>query len=506
MKRRLAIIALLSAMTAGALANDFIYRLHLTDKDGSTVCALTERAMQRRERQSIAIDSADFCIPSRYLEALANEGWQIVTRSRWLNTVVVRRADGEAIAAEAFAAMPFIGRVEQIGGEIGALANVSRIAPAAARNKLEMSEKTFSADDTDDFRRPIVELHGDMLHAAGFRGEGMLIAVLDGGFNNLPQWDFLHGKVVGWHDCYAREDKLGVELFNASAHGTQVLSCMATDTTYGVWGTAPEARYYVIRTEYGPSETPLEEDMWVEGAELADSIGADLINSSLGYSDFDDTTYSHTWSQLAQNETQISRGATLATKKGILVCSAAGNERAKEWQKISFPADVASVMTVGATDIEQAPSAFTSVGWTTPYVKPDVACRGTLAWIIDPASGQPACSSGTSFSAPTMCGLLASLWSANPALSAAELCQIVRESASNFATPDSLSGYGLPDFAVALAKANPEAVIGGIMAHGERMPSADGTTHHDLLGRPIGHDARGVILIGQKGRKTLLVR
>lgn len=504
--KKIATIALIMSVVTGALADEFLYRLHLTDKAGSTHFALSERAMQRRERQSIVTDSTDLAISPLYVEALANAGWQIVARSRWLNTVVVRRADGASIADEEFAAMPFVARVEHIGGEIETLANAPQKAPTQPRNKLELSEMEALADDEDDFTRPIHEVHGEALHAAGFRGEGMLIAVLDAGYYNLPEWTFLADKVVGWYDLYAREDELGTEMFNAATHGTQVLSCMATDTAYGIWGTAPEARYFLIRTEFSPTETPIEEDMWVEGAELADSIGADLINSSLGYSEYDNDAFSHTWAQLTQNETQISRGAALATKKGILVVSAAGNDRQKDWQKICFPADVESVLTVGGTDLSLDPSSFTSMGWTTPYVKPDVACRGTLAWVINATTGQPTRSSGTSFATPTMCGLMASLWSANPAMTAAELCQIVRESATNYATPDSLTGYGLPNFAVALARVNPEATIGGIVNHAGRTPLAKKETKRDLLGRPIGHEVRGVILIGQDGQKTLLIK
>lgn len=425
------------------------YRLYLADKEGSDYCALSERALQRRDRQGIALDDADLCVSPKYKQALRDGGWQIVTESRWLNTVVVRRPDEASVEDEFWTQFPFVTRAQQVtGGD-----DLPSIAAPKLRQELHLPIDNLPKDD---FRRPVHEVHGESLYENGFRGEGMLVAVLDGGFMNLKYYSFLMEKVVGWYDCYDPMDAEGTALWNASTHGTHVLSIMATDSVQGVWGTAPEARYFVIRTEWEETETPLEEEMWVRGAEIADSIGADLINSSLGYATFDHAAFNHCWEDLSTSVVFVSQGAAMACQKGILVCNSAGNERQKAWQTINFPADEAQVFTIGATDINLEPAVFTSTGWLSPCVKPDVSCRGANSWHINSATGNPTKGSGTSYSCPMMCGLMASLWSADTSRSPEELRQIVRESASQSASPDSLIGYGLPDFRVALSRVRPD--------------------------------------------------
>jgi len=425
------------------------YRVHLTDKAGAEYCALSERAMLRRERQGIALDSTDVCVSPLYIQALQEQGWLIVTESRWLNTVVVQRAEGDTLGVDALMQFPFVSHIEQVSGG----SDLPTYASSKFRQEWQMTDGFVPADT---YRAPIRELHGEVLSASGFRGQGMLIAVLDGGFQNLNNLPFLFKKVDGWYDTYAPSDVDGTELWAADTHGTHILSIMATDSARGVWGTAPESRYFVIRTEYALTESPLEEDMWVRGAEVADSIGADLINSSLGYYAFDNNEFSHTWDDLGAGTVFVSKGAKIACQKGMLVCNSAGNERAKDWQKICFPGDVEEVFTIGGTTSSLEPGYFTSVGWTTPYVKPDVSCRGVGSWLIDYKTGKPTTGSGTSYSSPMMCGLMASLWSADPTLSPARLRQIVRESASQYTSPDSLIGYGLPDFRQALKVIRPD--------------------------------------------------
>lgn len=425
------------------------FRVHLTDKTGAKYCALSERSMQRRERQGIALDSTDVCVSPLYKQQLQEQGWQIVTDSRWLNTVVVSPTDGQTMGEETLRSLPFVRSVERVAGQ----AEWSEIASSKWRGEWQDIPQ---AGQQDNFRKPVFEVKGEALHEAGFRGEGMLITILDGGFKNLDMLPFLMGKVVGWYDCYAPSDVQGTSLWMASNHGTMVLSTMATDSTDGVWGTAPDANYFVIRTEFESTETPLEEDMWVHGAEMADSLGTDLINSSLGYYEFDDPRLNHTWEDLRSGNVFISHGARIATQKGILVCNSAGNERQKSWQTMIFPADVEEVFTLGGFDEYGIPSYFTSVGWTNPYVKPDVSCRGTNAWVISAETGRPKNANGTSFASPFMCGLMASLWSADPSLTPAELKQIVRESAAQNVAPDSLLGHGAPDFKKALLAVRPD--------------------------------------------------
>ena len=469
------------------------YRLYLNDKEGSEMCMLSERALARRERQGIVLDSTDLSVSPTYLNQLRSEGWHIVTQSRWLNTVVVQRADGAEADESSLSSLPFVSHWQQVCGW-------SEGTETAAAPLRKDAGQTAAIQTGDDFRQPVIELHGDALFEAGHRGQGMLIAVLDGGFRNLPDIGHMMGKVEGWHDCYNPDDVTGSNLWTASEHGTQVLSLMACDSAYGVWGTAPDASYYLIRTEYADSETPLEEDMWVRGAEIADSIGADLINSSLGYATFDHSEASHTWDELMTGHAVVSEGAQAACRKGLVVCNAAGNERQRSWQKLNFPADVEEVFTVGGTTYNLQPSSFSSTGWTAPYVKPDVCGRGTAAWIISAADGQPCTSNGTSYSTPLLCGLMASLWSAAPSLLPEQLRQLVRESASLCTHPDSLMGYGLPNFQLALLNTGCSD-LGGPAGNRESGGRSDRV--FGIAGTRESADRRGLLI---RGGQVVLIR
>jgi subtilisin family serine protease len=437
------------------------FRVHLTDKAGSQYCALSDRAMQRRERLGIALDSTDLEVSTQYQTAIRALGWQIVSRSRWLNTVVVKANSEEPLSNEELSLkinnlqeQSFVRQVEQVTDpsdlQLGAAA--LRGTEEKVRDKWRMEKAIVKHEpEVDTFRNPIREVHGEVLGRSGWRGAGMLIAVLDGGFTRADNCAPLTSKIVGWHDPYCPADTEGERLFGSSDHGTNVLSILACDTSYGVWGTAPDAQYFLIRTEEVAVECPVEEDMWVAGAEMADSLGADVINSSLCYMYFDNPMFDHTWEQLGQNEAFVSQGARIAAGKGMLICCSAGNERENPWQKIGFPSDCPELLTVGGTDPWGEASYFTSVGWVHgDDVKPNLSARATGAWHYDAWFDRPTQGNGTSYSCPAICGLMASLWCTNPSLSPDSLRAIVCRTCSQYVLPDSLIGYGLPNFEQAL--------------------------------------------------------
>ena len=448
--------ATLDAMTEVA------YRVHLTDKAGSTYCALSERAMQRRERLGIPLDSTDLDVSADYQAAIQALGWQIVSRSRWLNTVVVKPPLTKGDLSQKLSTLqeqPFVRMVEQVTDPsvLAWSAPALRDTERRVTDKWQQEKAIVKHDPVvDTFRDPISELHAEVLGRSGWRGQGMLIVVLDGGFIGADDCAPLTEKIVGWHDPYCPDDTEGELLFGSSDHGTNVLSIMACDSSYGVWGTAPDAQYYLIRTEEVVVEFPVEEDMWVAGAEMADSLGADLINSSLCYMTFDNPAFDHTWEQLGKNEAFVTRGARIAASKGILICCAAGNERENPWQKLAFPADCPDLLTVGGIDEWHGPSYFSSTGWVHgDDVKPNVVARATDAWYYNVWYDMPRQGNGTSYASPAICGLMASLWSANTALSPDSLRAIVCRTCSQYAAPDSLIGYGLPNFEQALREVDP---------------------------------------------------
>lgn len=501
---RLYIFLLLAASSFCALHAEYRYRLMLDGKPNSQMTELSERALERRQRQGIELDFTDLQVSPQYQEQLMNAGLKIISRSRWLNSVVVMRPDGESINDSFWTEFPFILNYEA----------VTTTQHASRSPKFLTKEQQIKAISStlaqENCKTPLVELNAiEPLYDAGFKGQGKLIAVLDGGFMNIDHYSWLMKKVIGFRDMYAPEDS--VTLFINESHGACCFSIMGSEESRGVFGSAQAADYYLIRTEANDCEVPLEEDMWVAGAELADSIGADLISSSLGYYDFDSPFRSHTYSQFTQDEVFISKGARIACQKGILVCNAAGNEADNHWVRVIFPADVEEVFTIGGTTPQLTPAYFTSRGFTTPYVKPDVSCRATNCYTVDafsPFGIASYGSAGTSFATPLMCGLAASLWSAVPELRPAQIRQAIRESATQYATPDSILGYGMPDFGIALQLAqemanNQEAISEIYQDEEEDQDNSISTQCFNLQGQRIALPRRNGLYI-RNGRIIII--
>jgi serine protease AprX len=292
-----------------------------------------------------------------------------------------------------------------------------------------------------------VRIHeGDFLHDLGFRGEGMTIAVLDAGFQSYlvnRAFDSLRrsGRILGTWDFVAGEASVNED----DAHGANCLSVMASNLPGTMVGTAPAASYWLFRTEEVATEYPVEEHFWAVGAERADSLGADMISSSLGYTDFDDPSLDHRYAQLDGNTTMVTRAADMAAKKGMIVTNSAGNSGAGAWKYIGAPADGDSVLAVGAVDVNGTIGAFSSYGPSADgQIKPDVASVGVRAFVIT-SNGLPAQGNGTSYANPNMAGLVACLWQAFPEFGNMEVLDALRRSSSRFNNPDDRVGYGIPN-------------------------------------------------------------
>lgn len=427
------------------------YRLYLNGKPDSRLCNFSERAKDRRENQSIEYDDTDLEVSPAYISRLAEAGLKVVVVSRWMNTVVVCSEKEEGLDSSFWQDFDFVDSV----------LCVKKPTQRTRTFSVARSERHYASDVTDDFMTPHKEINATALYDAGFRGQGKLIAILDGGYNRVNVYMSINKNVVGLKDMY--NPGSGAMQETTDNHGTECLSIMSADGTMSLLGTAPEAEYLLIRTEEAETESPLEEDMWIAGAEYADSIGADLISSSLGYFAFDDESLNYKQSLLAQDIAFISRGAQIAATKGIFVCLAAGNERQSAWGAIDFPADAKDVLAVASVNPQLESSSFTSPGFLEPYVKPDVACRGEKSYFLNPETGRIENGNGTSFATPLMCGACASLWSAVPDLTSMQLLDVVRRSSSNFDSPNIFTGYGLPDFAKALSILNVETSFGSIV-------------------------------------------
>ena len=301
-------------------------------------------------------------------------------------------------------------------------------------------------------------LNGLRLHEAGLTGKGMVIAILDGGFQNYDRIPALqHARVLGVRDFVEPAGQTGSTNYTSNTnpvgksfhqidHGTRVFSAMAAYAPEVMIGTAPDASYWLLRSEDPATEQPVEEDFWTMAAEFADSVGVDVINSSLGYHQYDDGLPSYRLRDLDGRTAFISRTASMLARKGIVHCNSAGNSGIGEWKKIGVPADAPDILTVGAVDKKGVLAAFSSIGPSQDgRVKPDVVALGHNTTLIS-GRGTLVHDMGTSFSTPVTCGMVTCLWQGLRQLTALQIIELVRQSADQYDAPNNIYGYGLPDF------------------------------------------------------------
>ena len=434
------------------------YWVMLTDKNNSTYSLqnptsfLSSDALSRRNLQSIVIDSLDLPVNSSYVTQIKSMGVRVLFCSRWFNAVVIE-TDSISSQLPAVLALPFV----KNHSKVLRLKYSTDFSIEGPPNTICLNKKKeMNAYDYGQANLQIEQLNGICLHNLGYDGKGIHIAVLDAGFRKANQLEalsetFLQGRLK-YNVDFSYRNPIPLYSDSTNSHGTAVLSTMAANQSGTMVGTAPKSDYTLIRTEYAPDEFIMEEFSWVAGAEYADSVGCDIINSSLGYTTFDDPSQNHSFSSLDGKTSFASRAATLASRKGLIVCNSAGNGGGGAWYKIGIPADADSIFTVGAIDSDQVLAPFSSVGPTFDgRIKPDLVALGSSATILNSYSGNVALSSGTSFSSPILAGMIASLWSAFPEKSNMEIIKAVKESADRFSTPDNFYGYGRPDFCAAYA-------------------------------------------------------
>ncbi len=429
------------------------FRLTLTDKKGNGYSLsrpqdfLSAKAIARRGRYGLKVDERDLPLTPAYLGKLAAKGLKVCAKSKWNNTVVVETADSAKAAAAV--AMPFVreSRCVWVGPDsVWATADGKPVS-TTVKNRASLIESDSAAADTlPDFygagASQVRQLALQKLHERGLHGEGVTIAVLDGGFLNTDLVPGLRGAAILGTRNFVRPAE---SVYAEQRHGTMVLSTIAANTPHRFVGTAPAAKFYLLVSEDGESEQEVEEDYWVAALEYADSLGADIATSSLGY-----TTYDHAWmnrkyAALDGRSALVSRSAALAASRGMLVVNSAGNEGMDSWKKISAPADAADILTVGAVDCDGKNVPFSSIGNTADgRVKPDVMALGLEATVYRP-DGTLDVANGTSFSCPIMCGAAACLVQAFPSARPETLIRVLQQSADNAAHPDNIYGYGIPD-------------------------------------------------------------
>ncbi|HRI26838.1 MAG TPA: S8 family serine peptidase [Chitinophagales bacterium] len=412
---------------------------------------LSAKTLERRAAYNIPVLENDLPVDPAYVQLVKDAGATVLYTSRWMNGAVITVPDSATLLA--VQALPFVVNSRGVskskpGAAPGTRPKFDASVPAA---KTQSSNVYGSDEYYGDAYHQISMLHGDYLHTQGYKGQGMVIAIMDAGFANVNnmtvfQSHFENGRILGTRDFVAG----GSDVFVSSTHGTHVFAISGGNLPGTYVGAAPEASFWLFRTEDAPTETIIEEYNWLAAAEFADSVGVDVINTSLGYSEFDDTTMNYTYTDMNGNTAIISRAADLAASKGMLVVCSAGNQGNKAWQYITAPADADSVMTIGAVDSLGIYAFFSSKGPSSDgQIKPNVAAQGFKTAYVNIFNTVEK-GNGTSYSAPIITGLAACLWQANRGKTNMEILQAIQQSASQFATPDSLLGYGLPNFYTAV--------------------------------------------------------
>lgn len=409
---------------------------------------LSQRALARKNLHQTPIDVRDVPVEESYVTTIKNQtGISVKATSKWFNCVHVI---GDINTINALINFNFVDKIVFVN---------KNISPVTSKiNKRDYTRLTKSVENQEEVytygnaQEQVEMLNAHVLHENNYAGENIHIAVIDGGFSGVTSIAAFselrnQNRLLGGYDFVEKSNNYWLP---AGDHGTKVLATIAGNIPNQYVGTAPKASYYLFRTEDGNAETPVEESYWVEAIERADSLGVNVINTSLGYSIYDNSAYSYTPSDMDGQTAFCSKAANIATEKGMLVVVSAGNSgNNSSFPNISAPAD-ANVLTVGAVDSNETYANFSSIGSTADgRIKPDVMAKGVSTAVIN-ANNTIVTNNGTSFSAPIIAGAAACLWQANPSKTAEELMQIIKASSSRYNQPDNFYGYGIPDFSLAL--------------------------------------------------------
>lgn len=443
------IISLLNFSFAISQQDTNYYRIQFSDKLNSTFdisqpnAFLSEKAILRRENQNISISVEDLPINQNYIDqVLSFDSVEYVTHSKWFNQLVILCYDTNSF--NNIQNLPFVSGTEIFSNKmkVHTINDKLKVEELPLKHNIDVnSHYPYGSSYAQNHLHQI-----DLMHELSFNGQGMDIAVIDAGFYHAQSLDglkhlFSEGQILSTYDFVDLEKSVNEDHY----HGSAVLSVMAGYIEGEFYGTAIKANYHLLRSEDANAEYIIEEDFWVRAAEYADSAGCDIINTSLGYTTFDDSTQNHTYNDLDGNTTLIARASDIASSKGILCVTSAGNLGESSWGYIGTPADADSTLTVGAIDQYNQLAPFSSFGPSSDGdIKPNVTSVGWLTYLIAPWDNAIIMGNGTSFSSPMVSGMAACLWQALPHLSNIELKNLIESTANQNQSPDTLRGHGYP--------------------------------------------------------------
>jgi len=457
-----AIVLLFWLTVVNGLAQDR-YAVHYKYKPNGVFSEslLSEKSITRRSRDNVLLDSTDLPVATKYIEAIRPYVNRFIYHSKWLNASIIQASE-EAI--KDISSLDFVNEVNLVAkGEGGTLERSTKNYKAKKKKK---GNSSATAPSDFEFQNSILGISA--MHEAGFTGEGVLVAIFDAGFLNvdkIPAFDhlFTEQKIYATKDFVVPDSD---NVYRADTHGTGTLSLMAAYDPENLIAGAYGASYILCITEDVDSEYRIEEYNWVKAAEYADSLGVDLINSSLGYNYFDDEGMNYSKEDLDGQTAIITKGANMAAEKGILVVSSAGNEGNISWKTITVPSDAKNILSVGAINSNLNKAGFSSIGPSVDNrIKPELVAYGSGVTLWRQEEGTSS-SSGTSFSAPQVEALAAGLREANPNWTNEKLREQILLSGSQFSQPDNELGYGVPDFT--------RAMFGKLIEDGE--PEGESTT------------------------------
>jgi hypothetical protein len=432
----------LIALSASAFGQVNRYMVFFKDKSGTpySVSApqqyLSEKAIERRVEQGISVSDQDLPINPAYAQGVAATGVKVFFATRWMNAILIQC---ESSLINSVSTLPFVSHVEFVAPQ-------QRLTNGGRKKALFRKKDSSTGVRT---QTQLQMLGIPQMHADGFQGEGMTIALLDGGFIGVNttapfQQLFSEGRYddVVSHDFVRNTDNV----FQYDDHGTQVFSVIAANVADDFTGGAPKANFQLFVTEDAASEYRIEEYNWLFAAERADSAGVDIISSSLGYYDFDLASMNYNTAQMDGKTAVVSRAAQWAADRGIIVVTSAGNEGNLAWRIITAPADAVDVVAVANVNTQSSVSSSSSRGPAADgRLKPDLAALGSGVTVIQD-NGNIGTASGTSLAAPLITSLIAGVWQKFPEFSAREIVAALKKTASRSGNPDNNVGYGIPSY------------------------------------------------------------
>lgn len=419
------------------------YMVFFKDKSGSTHDVrqankfLSQKAIDRRIQQDLIITSQDFPVNQHYVQGVRSTGADVFFTTRWMNGLLIQCQQSLLPTIQA---LSFVDHIEFVAPGLKLNSN--------GRKATSLRKKSNHSG---------VETHAQLrmlgipeMHADNYHGEGITIAVLDGGFPGVNQIEpFQHIISEGRIDAALSYDFISNtnNVFQYDDHGTEVLSVMAAYTPDLFTGGAYKANYQLYVTEDASSEYRIEEYNWLFAAERADSAGVDIIHSSLGYYDFDQSSMNYTTAQMDGKTAVVTKAAQWAADRGIVVVCSAGNEgNVPSWRIIAAPADAVDVIAVANVNLQGVASSSSSTGPSADgRIKPDLAALGTGVRVVR-ASGGVGSTSGTSLAAPLITSLVAGVWQHYSHLTRKQLVEVLKETASRANNPDNEVGYGIPNY------------------------------------------------------------